>query len=111
VKSIPPGSGRASLFVLAYAEIDVKGMREVRRLKAGMVPINDQTIGDHPGIPMGDMGQCENGARFGSTTDLDEFTEWQWATVSVPRAIHFDQSNGFESEITTKRKSLTLPRR
>lgn len=59
-----------------------RGMRVARRLKTGMVHINDQTIGDHPGIPMGGMGQSGNGARFGSTTNLDEFTEWQWVTVS-----------------------------
>jgi benzaldehyde dehydrogenase (NAD) len=59
-----------------------RGMRIARKLKAGMVHVNDQTIGDHPGIPMGGMGQSGNGARFGSTTNLDEFTEWQWVTVS-----------------------------
>jgi benzaldehyde dehydrogenase (NAD) len=59
-----------------------RGLRVARKLKAGMVHINDQTIADHPGIPMGGMGQSGNGARFGSTTNLDEFTEWQWVTVS-----------------------------
>jgi benzaldehyde dehydrogenase (NAD) len=59
-----------------------RGMKVARQLKAGMVHVNDQTIGDHPGIPMGGMGQSGNGARFGSTTNLDEFTEWQWVTVS-----------------------------
>jgi benzaldehyde dehydrogenase (NAD) len=59
-----------------------RGMRVARQLHAGMVHVNDQTIADHPGIPMGGMGQSGNGARFGSTTNLDEFTEWQWVTVS-----------------------------
>src|ERR1700733_6935032 len=59
-----------------------RGMKVARKLKAGMVHVNDQTIADHPGIPMGGMGQSGNGARFGSTTNLDEFTEWQWVTVS-----------------------------
>jgi benzaldehyde dehydrogenase (NAD) len=59
-----------------------RGMRVAGKLKAGMVHVNDQTIGDHPGIPMGGMGQSGNGSRFGSTTNLDEFTEWQWVTVS-----------------------------
>src|SRR3984957_3046873 len=59
-----------------------RGGKAGGRPKAGMVHINDQTIGDHPGIPMGGMGQSGNGARFGSTTNLDEFTEWQWVTVS-----------------------------
>jgi benzaldehyde dehydrogenase (NAD) len=59
-----------------------RGMKVARKLRAGMVHVNDQTIGDHPGIPMGGMGQSGNGARFGSTTNLDEFTEWQWITLS-----------------------------
>src|SRR6185437_12243929 len=33
-----------------------RGMRMARQIKSGMVHINDQTIGDHPGIPMGGMG-------------------------------------------------------
>src|SRR5580658_7616090 len=63
-----------------------RGMRIARELKSGMVHINDQTIADHPGIPMGGMGQSGNGSRFGSTTNLDEFTEWQWITSSAKPA-------------------------
>ena len=59
-----------------------RGMRIARRIHAGMVHVNDQTVADHPGIPMGGMGASGNGSRFGSTTNLDEFTEWQWITVS-----------------------------
>ncbi|MGH9559792.1 MAG: benzaldehyde dehydrogenase [Bryobacteraceae bacterium] len=59
-----------------------RGLHLARRIKAGMVHINDQTVNDHPGVPMGGMGQSGNGARFGSTTNLDEFTEWQWVTAS-----------------------------
>jgi benzaldehyde dehydrogenase (NAD) len=58
-----------------------RGFRIARRLKAGMVHVNDQTVNDHPGISMGGMGQSGNGTRFGSTTNLDEFTEWQWFTL------------------------------
>ncbi|HEY3741861.1 MAG TPA: aldehyde dehydrogenase family protein [Bryobacteraceae bacterium] len=59
-----------------------RGLRIARRLRAGMVHVNDQTVHDHPGIPMGGMGQSGNGTRFGSTTNHDEFTEWQWITAS-----------------------------
>jgi benzaldehyde dehydrogenase (NAD) len=59
-----------------------RGMGIARRIHAGMVHVNDQTVQDHPGIPMGGMGASGNGSRFGSTTNLDEFTEWQWITVS-----------------------------
>jgi benzaldehyde dehydrogenase (NAD) len=59
-----------------------RGLRIARQLKVGMVHVNDQTINDHPGIPMGGLGLSGNGSRFGSTTNLDEFTEWQWITAS-----------------------------
>jgi benzaldehyde dehydrogenase (NAD) len=63
-----------------------RGMSLARRLRAGMVHINDQTINDMPQCPMGGMGQSGNGSRFGSLTNRDEFTEWQWLTASgAPR--------------------------
>jgi benzaldehyde dehydrogenase (NAD) len=58
-----------------------RGLRVARAIRAGMVHVNDQTISDLPGIPMGGMGASGNGSRFGSTTNWDEFTEWQWMTV------------------------------
>jgi len=58
-----------------------RGLRVARRLRAGMVHINDQTISDLPWIPMGGMGQSGNGSRFGTTTNAEEFTQWQWMTV------------------------------
>ncbi|QUD90212.1 aldehyde dehydrogenase family protein [Phenylobacterium montanum] len=58
-----------------------RGLKLARRIKAGMVHINDQTISDLPGIPFGGMGQSGNGSRFGSTTNWEEFTQWQWMTA------------------------------
>ncbi|MFD4605739.1 aldehyde dehydrogenase family protein [Streptomyces sp. NPDC058464] len=58
-----------------------RGLRMAARIRSGMIHINDQTIADLPGIPMGGMGVSGNGSRFGSTTNWDEFTEWQWMTV------------------------------
>lgn len=58
-----------------------RGLRVAARIKAGMVHINDQTISDLPGIPFGGVGTSGNGSRFGSTTNWDEFTQWQWMTV------------------------------
>jgi len=75
------GTGYGLAAAVQTGSVD-RGMRMARRIKAGMVHINDQTIGDHPGIPMGGMGASGNGSRFGSTTNLDEFTEWRWITVS-----------------------------
>jgi benzaldehyde dehydrogenase (NAD) len=75
------GTGYGLAASVMTASVD-RGMRMARRIKSGMVHINDQTVADHPGIPMGGMGASGNGSRFGSTTNLDEFTEWQWITVS-----------------------------
>ncbi len=54
-----------------------------RRLKVGMVHINDQTINDLPQIPMGGRGQSGNGSRFGTINNIEEFTEYQWMTMSA----------------------------
>jgi benzaldehyde dehydrogenase (NAD) len=35
------------------------------------------------GIPFGGCGASGNGSRFGSTTNIDEFTEWQWMTIGA----------------------------
>jgi benzaldehyde dehydrogenase (NAD) len=75
------GTGYGLAASVMTASVD-RGMQIARRIHSGMVHINDQTIADHPGIPMGGMGASGNGSRFGSTTNLDEFTEWQWITVS-----------------------------
>lgn len=59
-----------------------RGLRLARRLRAGMIHINDQTVNDVAQCPMGGLGQSGNGSRFGSLTNRDEFTEWQWLTAS-----------------------------
>lgn len=58
-----------------------RGLRVARSIRAGLVHINDQTIADHAEIPFGGMGASGNGSRFGSMTNWEEFTEWQWMTV------------------------------
>nr|WP_322047945.1 aldehyde dehydrogenase family protein [Paraburkholderia sp. J67] len=59
-----------------------RGLRVARRIRSGLMHINDQTIHDHAGIPFGGTGASGNGSRFGSPTNWDEFTEWQWMTLS-----------------------------
>ena len=59
-----------------------RGLRLARRLRAGMVHVNDQTVNDATQCPMGGFGQSGNGSRFGSLTNRDQFTEWQWLTAS-----------------------------
>jgi benzaldehyde dehydrogenase (NAD) len=58
-----------------------RGLALARRLHAGMIHINDQTIADEPNAPLGGVGASGNGGRFGSMAEWDEFTQWQWVTV------------------------------
>ena len=58
------------------------------RLLAGMAHVNDQTVNDLPQCPMGGLGETDNGLRFGSLNSRDEFTEWQWLTVSGSAALY-----------------------
>ncbi|MBB4199888.1 benzaldehyde dehydrogenase [Rhodoblastus sphagnicola] len=60
-----------------------RGLRVAQQIRSGLVHINDQTIGDMAGIPFGGCGASGNGSRFGSTTNIDEFTEWQWMTIGA----------------------------
>jgi benzaldehyde dehydrogenase (NAD) len=58
-----------------------RGLRVARQIRAGLVHINDQTIHDFADIPFGGMGASGNGSRFGSLTNWEEFTQWQWMTI------------------------------
>ena len=58
-----------------------RAMRIAERLNAGLVHINDQTINDDPRIPFGGTGASGNGGRFGSVSNLEEFTTWRWMTI------------------------------
>jgi benzaldehyde dehydrogenase (NAD) len=67
-----------------------RGLRIAKQLRAGMVHINDQTINDVTQSPVGGVGNSGNGARFGSLTNYDQFTEWQWLTASgTPTEFQF----------------------
>jgi benzaldehyde dehydrogenase (NAD) len=52
-----------------------------RALRVGMVHVNDQTVADNAIVPFGGMGASGNGARSGSLSNLEEFTQWQWLTI------------------------------
>jgi benzaldehyde dehydrogenase (NAD) len=58
-----------------------RGLRVAGQIRSGLVHINDQTIHDFADVPFGGRGASGNGARFGSLTNWDEFTEWQWVTA------------------------------
>lgn len=51
-----------------------------RRLRTGMVHINDQTVNDDARAPFGGVGASGNGSRQGGHASLDEYTTWHWST-------------------------------
>lgn len=57
-----------------------KGMALANRIEAGIIHINDQTIGDEPQMPFGGVKDSGWG-RFGGAVALDEFSELKWVTV------------------------------
>ncbi|GBR11139.1 benzaldehyde dehydrogenase [Asaia spathodeae] len=58
-----------------------RAMRVGDQLHAGLLHINDQTVGDDVVNPFGGFGASGNGAAIGGPANLDEFTEWQWVTL------------------------------
>ncbi|NGO47010.1 benzaldehyde dehydrogenase [Streptomyces ureilyticus] len=57
-----------------------RGRELARRLRTGIVHINDQTLNNDAYAPFGGTGASGNGSRFGSQSSWDEFTQWQWVT-------------------------------
>jgi acyl-CoA reductase-like NAD-dependent aldehyde dehydrogenase len=58
----------------------VEGLAVARRLRAGIVHVNDQPVNDEPQMPFG--GTKDSGwGRFGLGFAVEEFTELQWMTV------------------------------
>ena len=65
-----------------------RGRSLAGQLRTGIVHINDQTLNNDAYAPFGGTGASGNGARFGSQSSWDEFTQWQWVTQR-------DQAHGF----------------
>ena len=57
-----------------------RGMALAGRIEAGIVHVNDQTVGDEPQMPFGGVKDSGWG-RFGGAFAMDEFTELRWVTV------------------------------
>ena len=57
-----------------------RGREIAKRLRTGIVHINDQTLNNDAYAPFGGTGASGNGSRFGSQSSWDEFTQWQWVT-------------------------------
>jgi acyl-CoA reductase-like NAD-dependent aldehyde dehydrogenase len=66
-----------------------RGLDLARRLRAGIVHVNDQPVNDEPQMPFG--GVKDSGAgRFGIGFAAEEFTEVQWVSARQdPRPYPF----------------------
>src|SRR5580692_451671 len=58
-----------------------RGRAVADHLDTGIVHVNDQTLNNDAYAPFGGTGASGNGARFGSQSSWDEFTQWRWITV------------------------------
>jgi benzaldehyde dehydrogenase (NAD) len=65
-----------------------RGVRVARRLRAGMVHVNDATPQDEALAPFGGMGQSGLGGRSGGDSNIEEFTQRRWLTVT-PGPAHY----------------------
>jgi benzaldehyde dehydrogenase (NAD) len=65
-----------------------RGLRVARRLRAGMVHVNDATPQDEALAPFGGFGSSGLGGRSGGDSNLTEFTELRWLTVA-PGPVHY----------------------
>ncbi len=62
----------------------MRGLEVAQRIPAGLVHINDQTVGDEATVPFGGLGASGNGGRVGGiAANLDAFTETQWVTAQT----------------------------
>jgi acyl-CoA reductase-like NAD-dependent aldehyde dehydrogenase len=64
-----------------------RGMAVARRLRTGIVHVNDQSVDDEPMAPFGGVGDSGFG-RFGGRAVLDAFTDLRWITLQQ-RPKHF----------------------
>ena len=53
------------------------------QLHSGIVHVNDQTVVHEVYGPIGGVGISGNGYNYGTLTNADQFTEWQWMTVQA----------------------------
>ena len=59
-----------------------RGVQLARRLRAGMVHVNDATPQDEALAPFGGIGQSGLGGRSGGDANLEEFTQRRWLTIT-----------------------------
>ncbi|MEV5568754.1 aldehyde dehydrogenase family protein [Spirillospora sp. NPDC052269] len=66
-------------------ENGTRGLRVARRLRTGIVHVNDQSVGDEPQAPFGGFGASGHG-RFGGRWGLEAFSNTRWVTVATEQA-------------------------
>ena len=65
-----------------------RGLMFARRVRSGMVHVNDSTALDEAHVPFGGMGASGLGGRSGGEANLEEFTQRRW--ISVQRTpVHY----------------------
>ena len=60
---------------------EARGQRFARRVRSGMVHINDATPTDEASAPFGGVGASGLGGRAGGDANLEEFTERKWIST------------------------------
>ncbi|EKS70269.1 MULTISPECIES: benzaldehyde dehydrogenase [unclassified Caballeronia] len=61
-----------------------------KRLRCGMVHVNDQPVNTESQVPFGGMGASGNSSRFGGPANIEEFTTSQWiSSVETPSEYPF----------------------
>ncbi|WNV90408.1 aldehyde dehydrogenase family protein [Umezawaea sp. Da 62-37] len=64
-----------------------RGLAVARRLRTGIVHVNNQTVDDEPQAPFGGLGSTGYG-RFGGRWGVEAFTDTRWITVAAEHG-HF----------------------
>ncbi|NUR92941.1 MAG: aldehyde dehydrogenase family protein, partial [Nonomuraea sp.] len=65
------------------------GLAVARRLRTGIVHVNDQPVGDEPQAPFGGVKDSGYG-RFGGRAGIEAFTDLRWLTIQEsPRGFPF----------------------
>jgi acyl-CoA reductase-like NAD-dependent aldehyde dehydrogenase len=64
-----------------------RGLAVARRIRTGIVHVNDQSVADEPQAPFGGFGASGYG-RFGGRWGIEAFSNTRWVTVATEQA-HF----------------------
>lgn len=71
-----------------HAPSAARGLEVARRLRAGMVHVNDQTINGEAHAPFGGVGSSGDGSRLGGSANWETFAQWRWITIRDRQSTH-----------------------